>query len=72
MARISNILQTHDIGIEAVIQKELHSDSVPIVLITDRAKEKQLNKAIAAIEALGDVTGPIARIRLEPFHGMKD
>ncbi|MEX2469581.1 MAG: homoserine dehydrogenase [Pseudohongiellaceae bacterium] len=72
MARLSNILQSHDINIEAVIQKELDSESVPIVILTDLAREKQLNKAIAALEAMGDVTGSIARIRLEPFHGNKD
>ena len=72
MARLSNIMQSHDINIEAVIQKELDSESVPIVILTDLAREKKLNKAIAALEAMGDVTGSIARIRLEPFHGKKD
>jgi homoserine dehydrogenase len=68
MAKISNILQQYEISIEAVIQKEPISESVPIVILTHLAAEKKLNEAIGAIEALDDVTGKIARIRLEPFH----
>ena len=69
MARISNVLLEHDISIDAVIQKEAVSASVPIVILTHLAEEKQLNKALRAIEALPDVTGPITRIRVEPFNG---
>jgi homoserine dehydrogenase len=69
MARISSILQEHEISIEAVIQKEAISDTVPIIILTHRAQEKQLNNAINAIEALADVAGTINRIRVEPFHG---
>lgn len=69
MARISNVLLEHDISIDAVIQKEALSASVPIVILTHMAEEKQLNKALRAIEALPDVTGPINRIRVETFNG---
>lgn len=69
MAKISSILQAHEISIEAVIQKEAISETVPIIILTHRAEERQLNKAIAAIEAIDDVTGKINRIRVEPFHG---
>ncbi|NKB32174.1 MAG: homoserine dehydrogenase [Pseudomonadales bacterium] len=69
MAKISNILQEHDISIEAVIQKEAISETVPIIILTHSAEEKRLNQAIAAIEALDDVAGTINRIRVEPFHG---
>lgn len=71
MAKISNVLQDHGIGIDAVIQKEAESESVPIVILTHLAIEAQMNKAIAALESLSDVTGSIMRIRLEPFHGQK-
>ncbi len=69
MAKISNILQEHDISIEAVIQKEAISETVPIIILTHSAEEKRLNQAIAASEALDDVAGTINRIRVEPFHG---
>ncbi|MFL2855508.1 MAG: homoserine dehydrogenase [Pseudohongiellaceae bacterium] len=69
MAKISSVLQDHDISIEAVIQKEAISETVPIIILTHTAEEKQLNQAIAAIEVLDDVTGKINRIRVEPFHG---
>lgn len=69
MAKISSILQNCDISIEAVIQKELQkeagSESVPIVILTHNAIERQMNKAIAEIEALDDVVGTITRIRVE-------
>lgn len=67
MAKISSILQNFEISIEAVIQKEVHSDSVPIVILTHKAVEKQLDKAIAAIEALDDVLGTVMRIRVASF-----
>ncbi|PCJ23656.1 MAG: homoserine dehydrogenase [SAR86 cluster bacterium] len=65
MAKISNILQECGISIEAVIQKEVSSDSVPIVILTHRAVEKQMNSAISAIEQLQDIVGTITRIRVE-------
>ncbi len=71
MAHITNVLQDYGISIDAVIQKESDSDSVSIILLTDVAVEAQMNKAIAALEALSDVAGEIMRIRLEPFHGKK-
>ena len=69
MARISGILQEFDISIEAVIQKESISEYVPIIILTHRVVEKQLNQAIESIEAMADVSGSITRIRVEPFHG---
>ena len=69
LAKISSILQGFDISIEAVIQKELDSKTVPIVILTHKAIEKKLNLAIAAIEALKDVSGEVMRIRVETFEG---
>ncbi len=69
MAKISSILEGHDISIEAVIQKEASGEIVPIVILTHRAAERQLNRALSQIEALDDVRGCINRIRVEPFHG---
>ena len=69
LAKISSILQGFDISIDAVIQQELDSTTVPIVILTHKALEKKLNLAIAAIEALDDVSGEVMRIRVESFDG---
>lgn len=68
LAKISSILQGFGISIEAVIQKELDSITVPIVILTHKALEKKLNLAISAIEALKDVSGEVMRIRVEAFE----
>ena len=69
MANISSVLQAESISIEAVIQKEATSESIPIVILTHSVIEKNLNRAIAELEALEEVTGTIMKIRVEPFHG---
>ncbi|MCY4357048.1 MAG: homoserine dehydrogenase [Gammaproteobacteria bacterium] len=68
MARISSVLQSQSINIEAVIQKESSSKNVPIVILTHKVKERNLNQALATLEALEEVTGSITRIRVESFH----
>lgn len=72
MARISSILEAHDISIEAVIQKEPVSEIVPIVILTHTAVERELNKALGLITNLEEVKGEIIRMRVEPFHGASD
>lgn len=72
LAKISGILEDHNISIEAVIQKEAVSETVPIVILTHGALERELNKALAEIAALDDVVGDIVRIRVEPFQGKTD
>jgi len=74
MANISQILMQHSINIEALIQKEphaAHADEVivPVVLLTGKVRESNMNKAIAAIEALPQVVDSITRIRVELFDG---
>ena len=74
MAQISQVLMNHGINIEALIQKEPdHSATgdvvVPVVLLTGKVQERQMNKAIAAIEALEQVAGKVTRIRVELFDG---
>ena len=67
LADVSRILAAHNISIEALIQKEpLQGEtSVPIIMLTQLTLEKEMNAAIAAIEALTTVSGKVARIRLE-------
>ncbi len=67
LADISRILAAHQISIEALIQKEPSTGqtSVPIIMLTHLTLEKEMNAAIAEIEALATVSGKINRIRLE-------
>ncbi|OAI13372.1 homoserine dehydrogenase [Methylomonas koyamae] len=67
LADVSRILAAHHISIEALIQKEPPpgETSVPIIMLTQQTLEKEMNAAIAAIEALATVSGKVARIRLE-------
>lgn len=67
LADVSRILAAHHISIEALIQKEPKKGeaSVPIIMLTQRTLEKEMNAAIAEIEALPTVSGKINRIRLE-------
>ncbi len=67
LADITNILAQQNISIEALIQKEPQQGEtkVPIIMLTQRTIEKEMNAAISAIENLTSVTGQVTRIRLE-------
>ena len=67
LADVTRILADHHISIEAIIQKEPLGDetAIPIILLTQITLEKEMNAAIAEIEALKTVTGKVNRIRLE-------
>jgi homoserine dehydrogenase len=67
LAEVTRILADHLISIEAISQKvPLHNEtSVPIIILTQVTLEKEMNAAIAEIEALKTVTGKVNRIRLE-------
>ncbi|MBS3963430.1 MAG: homoserine dehydrogenase [Methylomonas sp.] len=67
LADVTRILAAHHISIEALIQKEPAKGEiqVPVILLTQRTLEKEMNAAIADIEALATVSGKVARIRME-------
>lgn len=66
LANITQILSTNGISIESLIQREREgSEMVPLVVMTHIVKERNMNAAIAAIEALPDVAGKVQRIRVE-------
>ncbi len=72
MAKISSVLQNFDINIEAVIQKEPEkhgADKVPVVILSDLVFEKQIDRALEALEALPEISGKITRIRVEELDG---
>jgi homoserine dehydrogenase len=71
MAAIAGILGEEGISIEAIQQKEPEESEthVPIIMLTHRVKEGDMNRAITRIEALEAVHGKVVRIRLESLEG---
>jgi homoserine dehydrogenase len=66
LADVTRILGDSGISIEAILQKEPVGEArATIILLTHRVVEGRMNDAIAAIEALDNVSGPAMRIRLE-------
>ena len=67
LADIARILANQGISIEALIQKEAPAGAshLPIIMITHRVLERELNAALAQIEALDTIQGAAVRIRLE-------
>jgi homoserine dehydrogenase len=70
LARIAGVLGRFDISIASVIQKERRAETtVPIVIRTHRAREKNVAKALAAIGALDTVREKPVAIRIEEQLG---
>ncbi len=67
MADVARILGDAGISIEAILQKEPapDADKASIILLTHVVQERQMNAAIAKIEALDSIHGAVMRIRLE-------
>jgi homoserine dehydrogenase len=67
LADITRTLADSSISIEAMVQKEPGEGErqVDIVLLTNRALEADVSRAIGTIERLPTVLGPVTRIRME-------
>jgi homoserine dehydrogenase len=67
LADITRILADLDISIDAMIQREPQEgeDQTDIIMLTHQTVEKNINAAIAKIEALPVVASRVTRIRLE-------
>jgi homoserine dehydrogenase len=67
LAMVTGILGDAGISIEAVKQKEPAEGEthVPLVMLTHKVLEKQMDAAIARIEALDSIRGSVTRIRME-------
>ncbi len=67
LSTITQILSDAGVSIEALIQKEQaeNVDTVPIILLTNRALEQHLLNAIDKIQALPTVVGDVTHIRVE-------
>lgn len=70
LAKITTLLATQKISIEAVIQKGVvNQTAAEIVILTHHVIEKQVNAAIAAIETLPAVQDKVVKLRMESLHG---
>ncbi|MFN4226789.1 MAG: homoserine dehydrogenase [Candidatus Ratteibacteria bacterium] len=66
LAKISKILGDNKISISSVIQKQDNpKKAVPIIMLTHKAKEKNVRKAIKEIDKLDVIKNPTIIIRLE-------
>ena len=67
LADITRILADRSISIDAMVQKEPSEgeEQTDIIMLTHLTIEKNVNAAIASIEALPVVAGKVTRIRLE-------
>ena len=67
LAEVTRLLADFGISIEAILQKEPAPEAscVPIILLTQRTKEQNMNAALAGIEQLAAIEGRVMRIRME-------
>jgi homoserine dehydrogenase len=67
MGQVATILGESGISIEAILQKESEPEDtrVPVILLTQRVREKQIDAAIGRIESLDALAGKVTRIRVE-------
>jgi homoserine dehydrogenase len=70
LADVTRILGDLGISIEAILQKEPQAgeDVVPVIILTHRVRERNMNAAIERIEALATIKAPVTRIRLEHLN----
>jgi len=67
LAEVTGIFATHQISIEAMIQREPNKGTanVSVILLMQMTPEKEMNAAIEKIEALENIKGKVVRIRVE-------
>jgi homoserine dehydrogenase len=65
LAGITHVFGEADISIASIHQKEVHSDKLPIILITHEVKEVNMNNTLEKMERLSYVHGKPIVIRIE-------
>ena len=71
LAKVTGILATADISIDAVLQREADevggegSNQTDVIILTHDCVESKMNAALAEMQALSSVLAPITRIRKE-------
>jgi len=70
LSRITTILAEHDISIDAVLQRESAEGErqTDLIILTHDTQEGRMNQALAKMQALATVLGPIVRIRKEELN----
>ncbi|MDN5849005.1 MAG: homoserine dehydrogenase [Nitrococcus sp.] len=70
LAEVTRILGEAAISIEAIIQKQPApgAEEVPVIILTHRVREWQIQQACERIEQLGSIQGYITRIRVETLN----
>jgi homoserine dehydrogenase len=67
---VAGILGENEISIASVLQKErAAAEAVPVVMMTHEARERDMRRALAAIDRLPDVPLPTTMIRVEGNPG---
>jgi homoserine dehydrogenase len=71
LADVTRILADLSISIDAMMQKEPEegADQTDVVILTHVARERDVNAAIAGIQALDCIRGQVIRIRMEELKG---
>ena len=74
LSSVATILSGLGINIEAIIQKEQAAGAshAPVIMLTQRVQERNMNTAIKQIEALDTIHGRVHRIRVESLAGDPD
>ena len=67
LADVTRILGEQGISIEAVLQKEpaTGAEHIPVIMLTRKVKEKEMNNALSQIKKLDGIQGEVTRIRME-------
>ncbi len=71
LAEVATILGNAGISIEAVVQPEppRGASQAKLIMLSHRVFERQMNEALAQIEALESISGKVTRIRVEQLDG---
>jgi homoserine dehydrogenase len=71
LSKVASIFSDQGISIEALTQKAPAEGQtrVQLIVITNKAVQGSMDKAVAAIEALDTIAGKVTRIRVEELDG---
>jgi homoserine dehydrogenase len=70
LAKVTGILAQADISIDAVLQREAGEgeNQTDLIILTHDCAEQRMNQAMAEMQQLSTVLGPITRIRKEELN----
>lgn len=72
LGQVTTILGQHGISIASLFQKEMHAGRhVPVVIVTDRAREQDFEAALRTLDGMEGVGGRTVRMRIEDLAAEK-